>query len=396
MKKIVLFMVLVLLSVSLAEASVAALNISWQFSTSNLRPSSIATITVTAANTGVELTNAMINATSGPYVKILSGGQTVLGAIAVAESSQTPISIKIDENAPSTSSYVYLDVNYYTGSSNYQKTIYIPITIVRSPEIQIANVNFSDKIEVGKTIELTFDLKNVGMGDSKDMTLSLGRNSNFITPESSGEIFISALAKSETKSITIPLTVSPSASVGTSTIPINLYYYDETRSNVFNETKEIGVLITGMYNFIVTPESQDVLAKGSSGTLTVKIANAGDQAAKFIILKSTSSSNFDISPTTIYIGNLNSDDYDSEKLLLKVGSIEPGTYPVSFQIGYKDSFGNNYNEIYSVNVKVSSPAEYSSANTTPSPLPMIAAIAVVAIVLVVLYKKGYLNRLKKK
>ncbi|MFH1228852.1 MAG: hypothetical protein V1678_00310 [Candidatus Aenigmatarchaeota archaeon] len=389
-------MVFVLLSISLAEASVAALNISWQFSTSNFRPSSIATITVTAANTGVELTNAMINATPGPYVKILSGGQTVLGPIAVAESSQTPISIKIDENAPSTSSYVYLDVSYYTGSSNYQKTIYIPVTIVRSPEIQIANVNFSGKIEVGKTIDMTFDLKNVGMGDSKDLTLSLGRNSNFIVPESSGEIFISTLAKSESKSITIPLTVSPGSSIGTSTIPINLYYYDETRSNVFNETKEIGVLITGVYNFIVTPESQDVLAKGTSGTLTVKIANAGDQAAKFIILKSAASSNFDISPTTIYIGNMNSDDYDSEKLLLKVGSIEPGTYPVSFQISYKDLFGNGYNEVFSVNVKISSEAEYSSSNATQSPLPILVALIIVAIVFIVLYKKGYLNRLFKK
>ena len=392
MKKIILFIVL-LLSVTLAEATISSINVTWQFSIATLRPSSMATISLSVSNSGADLTNVLINATTGPYIKILSGGEIELGGLASLSTSQSAISIKIDDNAPSTNSYVYLDVSYYTGTSSYEKTFYIPITIVREPTLQINNVNFSNDLEPGKTATLSFDLKNEGLGDAKDIIVSLPQTSNLIVPESSGEFFINSLASSESKTLTFPITVSPDASIGTTTIPVTLTYYDETRTNNYTDTKEIGALITGKYNFIVTVDSQDIVTTGTSGSITIKIANAGNEEADYLTVKAIPSNNFDISPTTIYIGNLKSDDYDSEKLSLKVGSVEPGFYPISLQINYKDSFGKSYSEIYSVNAKVYSKAEYSLANQTQTPLTTLFAIVVVIVVFFIAYRKGYLNKL---
>jgi len=394
MKKLILFVIITILSSTLVEAAVTSINVSWQLSTSVLRPSSIATLYVTISNPGADLTGVVVKATSGPYLTIQSGGETDVGAISSLQSSQSAISLKVDDNAPSTSSYVYLEINYYTSTSSYQRDIYIPILIIRTPELQIKNVNFSDDLEPGKTITLSFDLKNEGLGTAKDIILSLDQSTTFIVPQSSGEFFINNLASSNSEKLSFQLTVSPDASIGTAVIPIRLSYNDETRSNNYTDIKEIGALITGKYNFIVTVESQDVLTSGTSGSMTVKIANAGTEQANYLAVKVVSPSNFDLSPTTIYIGNLKSDDYDTEKLLLKIGSVDPGDYPISLQVSYKDSFGRSYNEVYSINAKVYSKAEYSLAHQVQSPYTMIIVIVVIIIIVFfIAYKKGYLKRL---
>lgn len=393
MMRKLMFLVIILLSVTVAEAAIATINVSWQVSTAALKPSSIATISLTVSNPGVDLTNVVINSTPGPYVTITSGDRIEIGGISASQSSEAAISIKVNDNAPSTTSYVNVVIDYYTSTSNYEKTLYIPLSIIRQPILQIQNVNFSENLEPGSTSILSFDLKNEGSGDAKDVMVSLPQSSNIITSDSSGEFFINNLGRSESKTITFPITISPDASIGTTTIPVILNYYDETRSNNYNETKQIGAVISGKYNFIVTVDSQDVVTTGTLGSISIKIANAGNQEANYITLKSVSSNNFDLSPTTIYIGNLKSDDYDTEKFSLRVGSAEPGIYPLTFQISYKDPFGKSYNEVYSINAKVSSKAEYSILHQSQSPLITLIIVIVVIIIFFIFYRKGYLSKL---
>ena len=392
MRKLI-FLAIILLSVTLAEAAIATINVSWQLSTTALKPSSIATVSLTVSNPGVDLTNVVINSTTGPYVTITSGDRIVMGGISASQSSDAAITIKVNDNAPSTTSYVSVVIDYYTSTSNYEKTLYIPLSIIRQPILQIQNVKFSENLEPGSSSILSFDLKNEGSGDAKDVIVSLPQSSNIITSDSSGEFFINNLGRSESKTIIFPITISPDSSIGTTTIPVILNYYDETRSNNYNETKQIGAVISGKYNFIVTVDTQEVVTTGTTGSISIKIANAGNQEANYITLKSVSSNNFDLSPTTIYIGNLKSDDYDTEKFSLIVGSAEPGTYPLTFQISYKDPFGKSYNEVYSVNAKVSSKAEYSIVHQTQNPLTTLIIIIIVIIIFFIAYRKGYLNKL---
>lgn len=394
MKKsvLVLIPIIIILGASLAEASIASLSVSWQLPTSTLRPSSISTISLTVTNTGLDLTDVVITPTAGPYIKITSGSKNDIGGLAAATTAQSAISIKVDDNVPSTTSYVYLQVDYYTGSSSYEKTFYIPLVIIREPILQISNVNFSSDLEPGKSVTLYFNLNNEGMGNAKDITVSLPQTSNFITSESSGEFFIDNLASGESKTLTFPITVSPSAIIGTATLPVKLSYYDETRTNVYNDTKQIGALIKGKYNFIVTVDSQDVLTTDTSGSITIKIANAGNEQADFLAVKVIPPNSIDISPSYVYVGNLNSDDYDSEKLSMNVGSVSPGNYPISLQLTYKDSFGNPYSEIYSVNAQVSTKAEYSMMHpSSPSSL-LIIVVVIVIIGVIIIWRKGLFKK----
>ncbi|MEM5872387.1 MAG: hypothetical protein QXD55_00785 [Candidatus Aenigmatarchaeota archaeon] len=335
MKKIIVLFFL--LTLTIAFAATISVNVSWQISSTILRPASVATISLTITNPGVDLTDVIVTASPGPYVKILSGSRIELGSLSYLSSAQASISIKIDENAVSTNSYVYLEVDYkYTGETYYKKILYIPITIIREPIIQIKNVKFSSDPEPGKTIDLSFDLVNDGMGDAKDVSVSIASNSNFLA-FGSNEVFLNDIKKLEGKTVTFPLSISPDASVGMSSIPIKISYYDETRTNYYNQTKEVGIKISGNIDFIATVSSYSNFYYGSIGKVTISIANRGTAPANFITVKASS----DYGSKEFYIGSLDSDDSDTIELQQDLTKAKE-KYVISLLITYRDKFDNSY------------------------------------------------------
>lgn len=395
MKKMI-FVLMFLLSASVVLATSVSLSVTWQLSSNVTRLGAYTTIYLTIANTGVDVTGITIAPTAGPGLHIVSGSNTEIGDLPATYSQQSSISVKADDNASSTTSYVYLDITYYYSSSQYEKELYIPITIRGDPILQIENVNFSSSLQPGKMVTVSFDLVNEGLGTAKDITVSVAQDSNFVTSGSSGEFFISTLGKSQSQHIVFNLAVSPDASIGTVTIPIILSYSDDTRSTSYNKTQEIGVQITGNYNFIATVDSQDVIASGTSGYVTIKLANGGNQEAFHLLINVLNSDNFSASPTTIYVGNLNSDDYDSEKILVDVGSVELGYYPLNINVSYEDSFGNSYNALYPVSVLVSTKAEYTLANPPQTPIGLFVIAIIIIVVVFIAYRKGYFHKILRR
>lgn len=384
-----------LLSVGVAEAAVS-LNVTWQLSSNTTRPGGYSTIYLTVANSGVDVSGIIIVPTAGPNLHITSGSKIELGDLPATYSQQASVSVKVDENSSTTTSYVYMEITYYYSNSQYKKTFYVPISIRGDPILQIENVNFSDSLQPGKTVSMSFDLVNEGLGTARDIKVALSQNSNFVTLGSAGEIFINNLGKSQSQPIIFSLAVSPDASIGTTTIPLTLSYFDDVRSTNYSESREIGAKITGSYNFISTVDSQDVLVAGKSGYVTIKIANGGDQEALHLLLGIVKSDNFDFNPTTVYVGNLNSDDYDSEKILVDVGPVEPGYYPINVNVTYDDSFGNTYSDVYPVNIKVSTQAEYSLAQPSQSPVGLFIFLIVLIIVVFIAFRKGFIHRIFRK
>ena len=342
MKKLIsltLIIFLLSISMSLSDSVIASINVNWQLSFDSLKPNSQATISLTLTNSGTSyLTKVIVKASGGDYVKIISGSENNLGSMSAASSQQSMISIKIDENAPSTISYVLLNVEYYyTETSSYEKTFYIPIKIIREPLLQIENVNFSDYLSPGSTVNLNFDLKNEGLGSARDIIVSLGQSSDFIGTESSGEYFISRLNNSESIKLTLPLTTSPDATIGTTTVPIKITYYDETGTNNYTEIKNIGSRITGSIEFISTVSSYTNFYYGRIGDVVITIANRGVAPAEYISVKARS----DFGSKEFYIGKLDSDDSETIELpqdLIKAS----GSYPIYLTINYKDRFDNSY------------------------------------------------------
>lgn len=376
MKKIFFILLIFLLSISLVEATIS-LSVSWQLSTETLRPGGDATISLTFTNAGTTaLTNVIAKPTPGPYVEITSGSKIELGGISATTSQQSAISIKVDKDAPSTTSYIYLEVDYYTGTSDYEKNFYIPITIKRKPLLEIKNVKYSDSVEPGKTLELSFEILNSGDGPAKDLQIILNQSDLFTTISSSGETLIDSLDPSKYETIKFDITINPDASVGIDSIPVKLTYYDETKETSYSETKYIGISISGTIEFVTTFEPGENFFYGKIGEAEITISNSGTGSAEYVTVKASS----DYGSKEFYIGSLDSDDSETIELVQDLRGVS-GKYPITLEISYKDKFQNSF-----------SVTEIVEAVPTNAPFDYTLIIIVVVVVVVGFW---YYRRRKK-
>lgn len=337
MKKIILFSLIFVMILSSAVYATVDMDISWSSSSESIRPGGYTTIDLTIANTGTTyLTNVVITPSGGPDLTVTSG-KISLGSLGVSRTQQGSIAVKANEDAVSRASYVYLDVDYYTGTSHYEKTFRIPVSINREPILQITNVKYSDMISPGKAVTMSFDIINSGLGPAEDLIVSLSQNDLYSIPGSSGETVIDSLGADERVSITFDLVIDPDADIGIDSIPVVLSYYDETRANAYDETKYIGLAVTGDIEFITNVED----AMGATAKIT--ITNRGTGSAEYLTIKATSGN----IEKEYYIGTLDSDD--SESIDFPQPS-QRGKYDVELELNYKDMFNNEYTETETVSV----------------------------------------------
>src|SRR4030042_63293 len=345
-------------------AAAGSVTLTSQVLDSTVRPGGETTVFLTLANpsTTASVGSVKLSISPGPYIKP-STNDIEIGGLDISSSQQTSLTIKVYSNAVSTTSYIKFTVSYYVGTTQYESTINVPVTIKRIPILQVTDVQYMPEIiEPGNRVDLYFNLKNEGDGPAKDIRIVMNQTTEKFIVELSPEIFIDSIGSKESASVSFDIVVDPSIEIGTYTIPITLIYLDETKNTNYTFVKYIGLTVSGKYNFIVTP-TQSAAAPGKGGNVDVQISNAGTQEALYLNLKILSSDPIiEVNPSTVYIGNLKSDDYDTEKFTFKVASgASPGVYPLNIQLNYRDPYGKTYSEDFKTNITVSSLKEFSSS-----------------------------------
>jgi hypothetical protein len=336
MKKII-FLLIFLALVGIAEAANVSLTVSWQLSSSTIRPGGDTIIYLTTTNPGLDLNGVTLTATPGPNLKLTSGNKIEMGDMPATTSQQSSISVRADSVADSTVSYVYIEARYYYANSEYKRTFYVPVTIRRDPVLEIANIVFNDTARPGKTISLSFDVYNRGDVSARDVKIKLNSTSLFITPDSSGEEIISEIMPSESKNIRFLLTINPESSVGIESIPVIMSFYDSTKSNNYTDLKTIGIKVSGNADFVINIDSYSNFYFGREGTVKIYIANRGSAPADYISISAES----DFGSKEFYIGSLDPDDSETIELPQTL-AVATGSYPILLKMKYRDRFDNEY------------------------------------------------------
>lgn len=357
-----LFVSLLFVNSVLAAGSVT---IGYQVLDSSIRPGGETTVVLTLTNpsTTTSVTNVKLYISPGPYVTP-SITYTEIGGLDATASQQTSLTVKASSSASSTTSYIKVKATYYSGSTQYENSIHVPISIKRIPVLQITDVQYLPSlIEPGNKVTLYFNLKNEGDGPANEVKVVLNQTTENFIVGGSPETFVDIVDSKESESISFDLVIDPSVDVGTYSIPVSLEYLDETKTVNYSATKYIGLTISGKYNFIITP-SEVAAAPGKSGNVDLEIANAGSQEALYLTVKILPSDPIvQVTPQSKYLGNLESDDYSLEDFTFKVaGTASPGTYPLNVQLNYKDPYGQMYNETFQVDITVSSVKEFAQTN----------------------------------
>jgi len=249
------------------------------------------------------------------------------------------------------------------------------------PDLQIEDIKYDKAvIAPGSSVTISFKVKNYGDGPAKDVKVSMDKSASVFTVDMNEKFVADVLPVNTFSSVSFSLRIQPSLAVGTYNFPITISYKDNTGNTAYSSDKYASMDVYGNFNLLVTAERVGT-------TVRVKISNAGTLEAMFLEVKISGSSSQTggsstenrpgtsetpsrtgagfstgqvvASPSYIYVGNLEPNDYDTEDITLQVVDNTRGQVPVNIELTYQDLFGKKFTETKTVMVSA------YSASTTP-------------------------------
>jgi len=198
-----------------------------------------------------------------------------------------------------------------------------------------------EEVMPGEKFDLVLKLSNEA--DSAIRNLKIGLNSSsFVTIGSTDEKYIKVLDSQGEEEISFTL-ISKGDNGVLYDVPLEITYYDN-EGNMESKDVSFGLIIMEKPNLIKTIESSDVVVNADKGTLSVTLSNIGNDEVKFVELIAKESEDYKIlSSKHIYLGNIDSDDFESADFEVYVNSED---IPVNFEfeLKYKDSLNKEYSE----------------------------------------------------
>lgn len=215
----------------------------------------------------------------------------------------------------------------------------------------------------GSKTKLTILLKNYATSLLKDIkiVLDLGKSGDEATPfsplGSTNEKVIAYIEPQSAKSMEFELIVDPDAVSKTYKIPMSIKYSDVLNKN-YSKSNIITLIVGDAPDVSVGIDSTTIYRAGSAGELTVKIVNKGLPDMKFVNVMLQKSDNYRIiSPAEVYIGNIDSDDYETADFKLFVEKTSEKKIVLPLTVEYKDANNKDYKNTINLELPLYSSSE---------------------------------------
>lgn len=262
--------------------------------------------------------------------------------------------------------------------------LFIASSFVTAVNIEDAN---TVEIEPGKTGIITFNVKNDHNFDVKDISIILDLSGGVpIAPyQSSAEVFIGELDEGDDESISFQIICSADAEIGLYGIPVLISYEDEDGDS-YDKIDFISVLIISKPKLDVLLDDPNYVV-GTQSDLSIKIINSGFSDVKFLKIRILNSGFYEvISSKEVYVGDLDSDDFDNVDFSLRFNYPLPTKITLPVMIEYYDANNNYYNERFDLDLPIYSEEQAKQLGLVESSnLSWVFFVAIV-IILFVIYK----------
>jgi len=277
-----------------------------------------------------------------------------IGDLNAGEQVMLQYKVRADVNAVERSNPLHYE--YSTGTQWYKAQFNVEIYTLDAI-LSIADVKMEkDRIAPGEEVETEIVLENLADSTLKDINIKL----NFIDVMQSAaaaqviELPISPIGSGDEKTIKVmegrakesvkfKLIVDPSAESAVYKIPMTITYNDMQGVNYTKETL-ISMVVGSEPDLAVTIDSSTANMKGKVGEIIVKFVNKGFSEIKFLYVTLEDCDDFEvISPKEVYLGNVDSDDYETAEyqIYVKGGN---GDIKVPLTIEYKDTNNKGYTQ----------------------------------------------------
>ena len=227
------------------------------------------------------------------------------------------------------------------GDNVFSKNLDIEIRSV-DPVLNIYVETDPKVLSQGSPAKLNITLENNEDSIIEDIKIKLTLPSEIVPIGTSIEKKLDRLLPNQRSSLIYEIIPLGDALSKAYNIPINLTYRDEI-GNKFAIDEAIGLLVGSKIDFDVNIKETDIIKKGQKGKMTIGLSNIGPSDIKFLILEIKSSDEYEIlSNTKEYMGNLESDDFETSEFSIFVKKNDP---KIKALITYKDNFNQEKSEV---------------------------------------------------
>ncbi|MCP3684893.1 MAG: hypothetical protein GY861_19705 [bacterium] len=259
--------------------------------------------------------------------------------------------LKVDEdsisgNSPVNVRYKLKDGGWIKLSTDFNISVESQDAIVI-----VDSVDVPELVTPGNSLWINLTVKNHAHTLVKNLKVKLdtAATPSFIPLGSTGEKIITQLDYNEKADTSFKLHCSPDAEAGIQGIPIILEYYDQL-NNRYSKNDTIGLIIGSPPDLVVGIDESNIYAN-SAGTVTVKFINKGLNDIKLLYIVLEETDDFElISSADVYVGNIDSDDYETADFNIFLNENSDAMLPL--KIEYRDA--NNQLHIEKHNLRLKS------------------------------------------
>ena len=243
----------------------------------------------------------------------------------------------------------YSDKLEATVSKNFNLDVKTTSVVVGATNVRL----IPERVKPGEVANLEVDILNAASSSINDISAELGLGGTaFVTLGETSEKKIRQLAPNAKVTLNYKLIVNPEAESKVYTIPLSITYYDQLGGK-YTRNNTIGIPVYAKPEYNLDLEDTEVFINGQAGEVTISLANKGNSELKFLSIELLKSKDYNIiSNPRIYIGNLESDDFETATYKIQAKSSKPVS--LKLNIEYKDS----YNADFKDNVNVELPLYY--------------------------------------
>ncbi len=245
--------------------------------------------------------------------------------------------------------------------------IILSLANIQALVIDSVNMNPSE-IAPGETAKIRIGLENDGDEDITDVTIILDLTGiiesdmigvattildvPFAPYESSSEHSFDEIEEDDKEYAEFEIIALNNAKSGVYKIPLKISYLENGEIERTNRNSLIGITVNSEPIIGINIED-GLLLKPKENEIDVKIINKGLSDVRFLEVEIGSSTYFDIlSNKQVYIGDIDSDDFDSADFKLYFKSNAPNSLTIPISVKYKDAVNNEYNQDFDLEVKV--------------------------------------------
>ncbi|MCK5473959.1 MAG: COG1361 S-layer family protein [Candidatus Aenigmarchaeota archaeon] len=264
-----------------------------------------------------------------------------IGILNPLDSTTIKYRIRIDENAVEGTND--LDVKY---SANPKTSIMVSKSFgieirTSDAEIVIDSVKTSpSEFYPGQKGTVTLVTKNLADSTLRDVTVNLdlsGTTTPFAPVDTTTSSKFKTMAAGETKTINYGVVATPDAASGIYKVPVTITFSDGIGTNYVTSTI-ISLIVGGTPDILTNIEPEKIFLSGTTGDIRVNIVNRGLVDIKYVTVKVTPTNDFEVlTNDEIYVGNIDSDDFDSASFTIHTMPSFSGELAVPIIVSYMNA-----------------------------------------------------------